>query len=83
MEGEKSPKKSYLLKFRMKQGQMASLSLKQRFSTKGDLVFLPSSLPLPSHPWNIWQCLETLLVVTSWGILLASRDAVKHPTIHK
>lgn len=42
---EKVKKKNYLPKFRIKQGQMTSLSLKQWFLTKGDLIFLP-----PHHP---------------------------------
>lgn len=53
---ERVKKKNYLPKFRIKQGQMTSLPLKQWFLTKGDLIFLPPTTPTP---WNILQCLET------------------------
>jgi len=77
---EKVKKKNYLPKFRIKQGQMTSLSLKQWFLTKGDLIFLP---PTTRTPWNILQCLQTFLVVTSWWMLLACKDTAKHTTMHK
>lgn len=36
---------------------------------------------------DIWQCLETILVVTTWGIATTSeekaKDAVYHPTLYR
>lgn len=32
------------------------------------------------QPENIWQCLETSLVVTTGGLL--ARNAAKHPPVH-
>lgn len=39
-------------------------------------------------PWDIWQCLETFLVVTTTGVgatgtkLIETRDAAQDPTVH-
>ena len=38
-------------------------------------------------PRDIWQCLETFLVITArgwchWHLVAADQDATKHPTIH-
>lgn len=32
-----------------------------------------------SQHWDTWQCVESFLAVVTTGVLLASRDAVKHP----
>lgn len=54
--------------------------LKQWFSTKGNFALI-------STPGDIWQCLETFLIITTggcyWHLVGRPKSAAKHLTICK